>query len=691
MSVQAVSGLAPAVTVPARRPAVHIRQALGVAIAGLAVLPVYRLLERPETGLAGAATVSAAGLNAELVWAGFALLAGLALLASRLVSPERFARTTKSVAAFIERRPTAVWSLGAALVAGTGAAMVSRVVLAGQPNLIDAMSQLLHARFLAAGRLAGPGPELGEFWMMQQSLFTDAGWVSQYPPGQVLALAAGIRLGGAWLVGPLAAAAAAALMVPVAERLLPGARPTARAGAALMAVSPFVLAHAGAFSSHTIALALGVAAVYCALRASRAEAGWSVLAGALAGAMLATRPLSAIALALAIVAFAPLERERTGTRGRRAAAMALGAAPFVAALALYNAHFFGSPLRWGYEAALGPAAGPGFGVDPWGNAYGVREAIGYVSAELGALSLNLLETPLPLVGVVGAFLVAAPRLEPGDRMLAAWALLPLAAHLAYWHHGLFMGPRMLNEMAPAWCLLGTRAAVGLTARLPDRVASITVSPRVFAGSLFALALAPGVLVLGPERLWSYRQRPAAPAAARAAVEPALVFVHGGWTSRLAMRLAAAGLRLDSVETALRQNPTCDVQAWADARRRGRPLPPLDLEPRATGLPDAVEISPGNRIRVRRDAGAALSPACAREVAADRFGVIDVSPLVWRGDLPGDGGGGTLFVRDMGPEENARMIARHPSRNAYVLMTPGVEAAPALLPYAEAMARIWEGA
>ena len=49
--------------------------------------------------------------------------------------------------------------------------------------------------------------------------------------------------------------------------------------------------------------------------------------------------------------------------------MALGAAPFVAALALYNAHFFGSPLRWGYEAALGPAAGPGFGVDPWGNAY----------------------------------------------------------------------------------------------------------------------------------------------------------------------------------------------------------------------------------------------------------------------------------------------------------------------------------
>ena len=243
-------------------------------------------------------------------------------------------------------------------------------------------------------------------------------------------------------------------------------------------------------------------------------------------------------------------------------------------------------------------------------------------------------------------------------------------------------------MAPAWCLLATRSAVGVTEKAPPRWADAPISPRVFAGALFLVPLVTGVFWLGPERLWSYRQRPLAPAAARAAAEPALVFVHGGWTSRLAMRLAAGGMRLDSVETVLRRNPTCDVQAYVDASRSGRMPPPLDFSPRPGGLP-SVELSPGNRIRVA-DA-TPLSGACAVEARADRLGVIDVSPLVWRGDLPENGGTGTLFVRDLGPADNAMMVERFPERRAYVLMMTGGNASPRLVPYGEAMKRIWESA
>lgn len=662
-------------------------QPVGLLLLVLSVFPAYRVLDRPETGLAGAATVSLANADTGFLWSGLLLAVALSLLTALLVQPARFESFLHRAAAIISRPSGVSWSAGSALVAGSGAVLFSLSVLDGQPNLIDAMSQLLHARFVAAGTLTGPGPELGEFWTMQQSVFAQRGWVSQYPPGHVVALAAGFAVGAVWLVGPLLLGLAVALLLPVADRLMPAAPVTARAAVFAVAVSPFVVAHAGAYSSHTTALALGVAAIYCALRAECGSGLWCLVAGTLLGAMLATRPLSAVSLGAALVLFLPAERGGVKWRLQRAGLLFGGAAPVMVALAAYNATLFGSPFRWGYQAALGPGAGLGFGIDPWGNSYGMPQAVGYVSAELSSLSLHLLGFPLPVVGVIALFLLTARRLSPGDRFLAAWALLPLTAHLAYWHHGLFMGPRMLNEMAPAWCLLGARAAVSLSEHTPVQ-ATIGVSPRVLVGTLFVISLL-GALWFGPERLWSYRQRPQAPAVASAAAGPALIFVHGGWTSRLATRLAAGGMRLDSVETALRQNPTCVVQAYADARASGRPLPRLDMEPRATMLPAVAEVSPGNRIRVADIPF--TSPPCLAQAAADRLGVIDVSPLVWLGDLPSGAGDGTLFVRDQGPESNGRLLERHAHRTPYVLAPRELDGPPMLFPYEEGMELIWGGA
>ena len=146
---------------------------------------------------------------------------------------------------------------------------------------------------------------------------------------------------------------------------------------------------------------------------------------------------------------------------------AVGIAPVLVALALYNRYFFGSALRFGYVASTGPLVSPGFHQDPTGQFYGPIQALGYTSADLVTLSLYLLETPIPAVVLVGLFFLLSPRLTRGELIIALWALLPVIANVFYWHHGNFMGPRMLNEAAPAWVLLTAVAAVGLVRRIQE--------------------------------------------------------------------------------------------------------------------------------------------------------------------------------------------------------------------------------
>jgi hypothetical protein len=661
-----------------------LRTAMAAALAVLATLPLYRLLSPADTGLAGAATRDMAGVYATVVWYGVLVLCIPALLAARLLTVDRLERLAAGAGRTLLALSTAHFAALAATFAFAISLAVHFFVLSGQPNLVDAMSQLTHARYIAAGHLAGPGEELGAFWQLQQSLVTRAGWISQYPPGHVALLALFMTLGMPWALGPFMLALTVLFAALAAERLLPHARAEARVGVLLIALSPFMTAHAAAYMNHTTAAAAGALAVWSSARA-RSSWRWSLLAGAAIGIMFTTRPLSALTVAAAIVLWNVLDgRGRSGVQS--AIGTLAGALPFALLVAAYNAHFFGSPTTFGYEAALGSAGGLGFGTDPWGNRYGPVEAIAYTAAELAALNLFLLETPLPVVLVIAAWLLIAQRMHSGERLIAAWALLPLAAQSVYWHHGLFMGPRMLNESAPAWCMLAALAGVAIVRRLPDRV-SMRYSPRVFMAAALVIALLTGVFAMGPLRLVSYTQRPAALAVAAQASAPAIVFVHGGWTSRLSMRLAAAGMRLDSVETALRQNPTCAVQAYADARdANDAPLPALDFVARAHSLPASVEISPGNRIRVA--GGERLVGRCAAEAAADRLGTIDVSPLVWRGDLPGLEGSGTMFVRDLGPHANERVLSAYPERRPYVLLTTSPAAPPELAPYDRGMALLW---
>jgi hypothetical protein len=505
-------------------------------------------------------------------------------------------------------------------------------------------------------------------------------------------------------VGPILLGVAVALTARIAERLFPDDPVVARIGALLLALSPVLAFHAAAYMSHVLALALAAAAVLASLRALDGSRGWSLAAGGALGGAFATRPYTALILglfAVFVVWIAAPRGERPTPRAwaSHLTAAVTGAAPFVIATLAYNRHFFGSPLRFGYEAAEGPGHRLGFHVDPWGNPYGLLEAIGYTSADLQGLSVELLQAPLPIVVLIGLWLVVAPRLGAGTALAAVWALLPVAAHALYWHHDLFMGPRLLYEALPGWCLLTAAAAAGCVRALPERgtrfLRTLPVS-RSGVAATFVLFLAAGVVYAGPRKLASYRAegaRSGMTAAAPAVERATLVFVHGSWEDRIAARLAALGMRVDSIRSALANNSTCRLELHVGRLERdaeaGAPTPPGRQGVRFRRTDDAPlqeSRMPSGSV-IRHYPNEALDPSCEREAASDFGGVMGVPPLLWQGDLPGLGTGGAMFVRDFGPERNRRLIARFPGREPRVLIRVG-EGAFRLLPYDEGMAALW---
>jgi hypothetical protein len=176
-------------------------------------------------------------------------------------------------------------------------------------------------------------------------------------------------------------------------------------------------------------------------------------------------------------------------------------------------------------------------------------------------------------------------------------------------------------------------------------------------------------------------------------QPSLVFVHDAWPGRVVMQLAVAGMRLDEAETAMRQNSTCRLQHLVDAIHAGdtasvrRMRAALDMVPRATRLPETVQIAPGDFVRFVR--GEPITPLCQRHMRSDQAGILDVTPLLWQGDLPGQKGRGALFVRDLGPERNAELIRRYPQRTPLVYATPSPQSQPVLWSYDAGMRRLWQ--
>jgi hypothetical protein len=685
----------------------RLRRALGALLLALVLLPWYRLLA-PATGPSAEQTLRLGGQYFLAQWAGLVLGAALILVLSRLLRPARVAPLWHGVQRWLVLPPALRVGLGLAAVATGLSLAISLGSLNQRPILLDGPTQLLQARYFAAGWLAGPPLPDPAFWEFQFMTHTPGGWAAQYPPGFAVLLAVGLQAGVVWLVGPLLLGLAVCLTTLVADRLFPDDRETARIGSTLVAVSFFLAFHAGSYMNHALALALVALAVLASLRAIDGTWRWALLSGAAVGMLFATRPLVALVLGFFATVIvwgnAPL-RLRFGRRewARRLAAAACGAAPFVLGVMAYNARLFGSPLRFGYVATAGSAHGLGLHTDPFGSSYGFREAVGYTSADLLGLSLDLLQTPLPALVLIGWYLIRAPSLGRGARLAAMWALLPVAANVLYWHHDLFMGPRLLYEAAPGWCLLLAGAALHAIRALPglppgqdDPAAGGRRHRRVTPTGVavtFAVALGVGVVLAGPARLRGYAASGFTSGVTLSAPlvdRPSLVFVHDDWESRLGARLAALGVRVDVIRAAMQLNTTCELDRLVSAQERSGSAsawtgPPRDA--RGPGPRRLRELPMPSGSTVRTYPGEVLTPECEREAASDFSEVLALPPLLWQGDLPGLGSHGAMYVRDLGPERNARLLARFPERTPAVLVRGEADQL-RLVPYGPGMTQLW---
>ncbi len=705
---------------------------LGLILLLLTLLPVYRVLDRPETGRFGGGAVLRGDAYLASAWWGvivaLILGGGLAYLLPAETGREKVRALGRGLASVSAGR----FALLAGAAAGVLSLAAGLLLFQGLPTLVDGMVALLHARMLEGGRLAVSLPSPEAAWVIPNTVLTPRGWISQYPSFPSLLLAGGMLAGAHWLVGPVLVAVTVVFGVLTARHLFPDEPGLVRLGGVLLAGSPFLIMLGGGYLSHLPAAAFGAVALYSALRARDGGWPWALLTGAASGAMVPSRPWLGLLVGVAFPALLWILRSGWGRRAAwllpRLGAATLGGLPFALGWGWYNHHFFGHPLRMGYSVAFGPSHDLGFHHDPWGNLYGPLQALGFTAQDLLGLGVYLLETPFPAVALVGLFLLVDARPSPGVGVLLGWALLPVLANVAYWHHGSHLGPRMLYESAPAWVLLTAAGALSLARKPPGDgrpgaapesenargEAVIRLHPRNVLFWTFLASLA-GAVFLAPSRAASYRWDPET--LRRITVPPvpreaqALVFVHGSWTERIAARLQADGMRLDSIESGLRRNDICRLHTYAMLRTEagapaddtveageeapeartgggGDELPTLDFRLLAE-TPDHLEpvyLTEGNRILVQPDRP--ITEACRREARADRGGIISLPPLIWQGDLPTVERGAPMFVRDLGWEENGEVITAFPDRRPYLLLTPAPGALPELRDYEEGMRVLW---
>ena len=263
--------------------------------------------------------------------------------------------------------------------------------------------------------------------------------------------------------------------------------------AALLACSPGFASYAGYVMSDVPALALLLGIFGCALRLFRRSGDARVAAaiGAFAsGLVVALRSTHAIwLLGLAAVTPIPVWRGLARRPLRLVAALALLCTP-LAAVALHQWHYFGSPIATGYAFWLDSSSF-------FGSQY-AAENVGFYLLELAGLrseflaqrigyASDLCVLPVALLGMLGI-----ARLSRGDRFDAASRRIFLAAGIGSlatfaifavvrWHDWRFLMP------AAAWLAFGCGALVDeICARFGERNATLFGAWLVISAELLVL-------------------------------------------------------------------------------------------------------------------------------------------------------------------------------------------------------------
>lgn len=558
------------------------------------------------------------------------------------------------------------------------AAVAADAVFARNPHLTDEMAQLLHARAFAAGRLAAPRPEPPEFFLITHTGLTEAGWVSQYPPGQTVLLAAGLLAGAAWLVNPLLGGVSVVLVFLFARGLYDSR--TGLAAAFLYSVSAWALFMSASYMNHVATVAYALAAWTAVWAAPAPGRRRLLLAGFFLAACAATRPLDAVAAALPVGVWL-LGARRPGAAGW----MALGAFPVGLAWAWVNTTLHGNPFTLGYTALYGPEHGLGFHTDPWGLPFTPVTALSNMAAAVRRLHIYAYEWPIPallplaLWGVIGR-----PQMR-SDLVIGLGFLAVPLLYFFYWHSGFYLGPRLYFLTAPlvavgtarAWWWAWDRSRAASRAMVRWDVALAAGSAAVLVWGW--IGLFPKRWDVYQEGLRSLKHHPERELQ-RAGIRQALVVVPESWASRTIVRLWGVGVPPGLVERAFRRLDTCDLYQLtvkAEADGRDGTAATMRVEAAMTEVTEPVaRLSTWPDPWVRFRPGYTPPPECQAELGRDLVGFTPFGHLAWRNPLGLDSG--VVFARDL-YERNPDLFRRYPGWEIWrYAPPPGAPTAPPVL-------------
>jgi len=410
------------------------------------------------------------------------------------------------VAAFVFKRWRAPleWNLlrtvdrampGLLTVAGLAVLVaISTFFYENEPFVSDSCIELAHAQIFNSGRmkLTPPPPELLPFLNNVYGLVREGVWRSQYFPGHILTVAAFNAFGVPWLTNPLLGAAALWLVFSIGNSLHD--RKTGLLAATLLLFSPFFLILQSEMMSHGSTLFYCLAAVRllcCPWKndAPKRPIHWEWLGGFCLGMALASRPLSALPTAAAVILLPPGTWAAPRPAGqRRWLAAFLGGLIPIAFLLFDNYVATGSPFKAGYHLTHPELHQLGFHGDfTW------RVGLSNSLDKLANWNVWLFGWPFSYYLTVG-ILFGLRKARRSDWILLAMTFLLLFAYTFYVFHDNFLGPRFLYESQGWMAILAARGCAEIF-RLLRRLLEGCMDRKLLARACM-LALIP-FLAAGP--------------------------------------------------------------------------------------------------------------------------------------------------------------------------------------------------
>ena len=456
------------------------------------------------------------------------------------------------------------WSVS--LGAGLLYALIAQIAFSGRPLLIDEIVQVLQARWYAEGRLWVPTPSPREFFSIMHLVDLGPRTFGQFPAGGPAMLALGSLVGAEWLVGPMVGT----FSVRLFAELLRGLEPTAsrawhRGALVLFAVAPFGAFMFGSHMNHATTLVWLLVAVVGIERATRqspagtaASPAWGLVVGMGVGMAATIRPLDGAAFAVPAAGWLLWRARHGGPPLLTLVLSGVGVAGPIGGLLWGNAQTTGAPFLFGYEQLWGAEHALGFHPAPWGPPHTPSRGFELLSVGIARLSTYLFETPFPALMPAAVGLWGLRRLAPLDRFLLSSSGLLLGGYWAYWHDGLYLGPRFYFPLFPIAIVWSARSVFVLHRWIGTKQ-MWHIGLRVGAGFGALYAVVTILVVRLPQytnNMLSIRMDVGA-AADAAGVRDAVVLVQESWGAQVLARLWALGIPRSAAEQLYRTTGSVD--------------------------------------------------------------------------------------------------------------------------------------